>query len=113
MMNQAAGAVSSSHEHGEDQDMKENPDMKHEEFEVAGLCEMCKERIENAAKSVSGVASATWESSTKEVHIDFNGAVTSIDAIRKAIAASGHDNGKYRAPDDVYNSLPACCLYRK
>jgi len=113
MMNQTAGAVARGHDHGEDQNMKENSDMKHEEFEVAGLCEMCKERIESAAKSVSGVASATWESSTKEVQVDFNGAVTSIDAIRKAIAASGHDNGKYRAPDDVYNSLPACCLYRK
>jgi Cu(I)/Ag(I) efflux system membrane fusion protein len=113
MMNQAAGAVSRGHDHGENQNMKENSDIKQEVFEVAGLCEMCKERIESAAKSVSGVASAIWESSTKEVHVDFNGAVTSIDAIRKAIAASGHDNGKYMAPDDVYNSLPACCLYRK
>jgi Cu(I)/Ag(I) efflux system membrane fusion protein len=113
MMNQVGEVVSAGHEHGGVQNMTEHSDMKHEEFEVAGLCEMCKERIENAAKSVRGVASATWESSTREVHIDFNGALTSIEAIRKAIAASGHDNGKYTAPDDVYNSLPACCLYRK
>lgn len=113
MMNQVGEVVSAGHENGGVQNMTDHSDMKHEEFEVAGLCEMCKERIENAAKSVRGVASATWESSTREVHIDFNGALTSIDAIRKAIAASGHDNGKYKAPDDVYNSLPACCLYRK
>lgn len=112
MMNQAGGTVSTGHDHGGVQNMTENSAMKHEKFEVQGLCEMCKERIESAAKSVRGVVSATWEASTKEIHIDFDGTVTSIDAIRKAIAASGHDNGKYRAPDDVYSSLPACCLYR-
>ncbi len=125
MMNTSGGQAASGHDHGNIQNMPANSDpqnspesqdmkdMKHEMFEVSGLCEMCKDRIETAAKSVRGVASATWESSTKQVHVDFNGAVTSLYAIRKAIAAAGHDNGNYKAPDDVYNSLPACCLYRK
>jgi Cu(I)/Ag(I) efflux system membrane fusion protein len=113
MMNTAGEIASTGHEHGNILNMPESTDTRHETFEVSGLCEMCKERIESTAKSVRGVASATWDSSTKEVHIDFNGAETSLDAIRKAIAAAGHDNGKYKAPDDVYNSLPECCLYRK
>ncbi|MBE0667959.1 MAG: cation transporter, partial [Bacteroidales bacterium] len=73
----------------------------------------CKERIETAASSVSGVSSAKWDTGTKEAHIEFDPGVTTLDAIRKVIAAAGHDNGKYLAPDDVYNSLPECCLYRK
>jgi membrane fusion protein, copper/silver efflux system len=90
--------------------MQEN---KHEIFEVSGNCEMCKERIETAAKSVKGVSSASWDVSTKKAHIGFNSSVTSLDIVQKTIADAGHDNVKYRAPDEVYNKLPECCLYRK
>jgi Cu(I)/Ag(I) efflux system membrane fusion protein len=73
---------------------------------------MCKERIETAAKSVSGVASAEWSTETKLLHISFDSGKTNIDAIQKAIAQSGHDTEKYKAPDNVYKELPECCLYR-
>jgi Cu(I)/Ag(I) efflux system membrane fusion protein len=90
--------------------MKEN---RNEIFDVSGNCEMCMERIETTAKSVKGVVSASWDINTKKILVRYNGSVTSLDAIQKAIADSGHDNVKYRAPDDVYNKLPECCLYRK
>lgn len=83
------------------------------QFKVSGNCEMCKERIETAAKSVAGVASAEWSTETKLMIVSFEGGKTNVDAIQKVIAKSGHDTGKYQAPDDVYNSLPECCLYRK
>ena len=82
------------------------------QFKVSGNCEMCKERIETAAKSVAGVASAEWSTETKMLHLNFDGGKTSSDAIQKAIAKSGHDTEKYKAPDDVYKALPDCCLYR-
>jgi len=96
------------------------PDMKEDHartqnmvFKVSGNCEMCKDRIETAAKSVKGVISATWNMDTKMAAVEFDQSVTSLEAIQKAIAIAGHDNGKYLAPDEVYNKLPDCCLYRK
>ena len=83
------------------------------QFKVSGNCEMCKERIETAAKSVAGVASAEWSAETKLLHISFDGGKTNIDTIQKAIAKAGHDTEKYKAPEDVYKALPECCLYRQ
>jgi len=85
----------------------------HEEFRVEGLCGMCKERIETTAKTVRGVESAAWNAGTKQLHLSFDKSLTNIDDVKKAIADAGHDNDKYRAPDETYNSLPECCLYRK
>ena len=83
------------------------------QFKVSGNCEMCKDRIETAAKSVSGLSTADWSSETKMLHVQFDGAKTNSDVIQKAIAKVGHDTEKYKAPDDVYKELPECCLYRK
>jgi Cu(I)/Ag(I) efflux system membrane fusion protein len=94
-------------------EMKGMETLKKETFEVSGLCEMCKERIETAAKSVKGVSSASWDMNTRLLQIGFNTKAATLDAVQKAIADAGHDNVKYRAPDDVYNKLPECCLYRK
>jgi Cu(I)/Ag(I) efflux system membrane fusion protein len=84
-----------------------------QQFKVSGNCEMCKERIETAAKSVSGVTSADWSSETKMLHVQFDGAKTNSNVIQKAIALVGHDTEKFKASDEVYKALPECCLYRK
>ena len=83
------------------------------QIKVSGNCDMCKDRIETAAKSVSGVSLAEWSTETKMLHVEFDGKMTNSDAIQKAIAAVGHDTEKYKAQDYVYNKLPECCLYRK
>ena len=95
MMNQAGGAA-----------------INHAEFMVEGKCEMCKERIETTAMSVKGVESATWDIDNKMLHLAYDKSHTSLETVQKAIAQAGHDNSKYRAPDEVYNNLPECCLYR-
>ena len=82
-------------------------------FRVSGNCDQCKERIEAAAKSVAGVKSADWEANTGKMEVQFEQDKTNPDAIQRAIAKAGHDTGKYKAGDEVYKSLPACCLYRK
>ena len=86
---------------------------EHAMFGVKGACDMCKQRIEDAAKSVKGVTSASWDKEAQMVHLQFNPEQTSADAIAKAIAKAGHDNDKYKADDSVYNKLPACCKYRQ
>jgi len=87
--------------------------MEHQTIKVSGNCDQCKTRIETAAKSVSGVSSADWSSETKMLHLQFDGAKTSLDAIQKVIAIAGHDTENYKASDAAYKALPECCKYRK
>jgi len=82
-------------------------------FGVSGNCDLCKERIEKAAKSVNGVSSAVWDVKTKKIQVEFNATRTNPDAIQKAIAKVGHDTEKFKATNEAYNKLPECCLYRK
>ena len=86
---------------------------KTEKFKVAGNCGMCETRIEKAAKSVDGVASADWNQETKMVEVSFDTEKTDLNAIHKAIADSGHDTEKYSARDEVYDKLPGCCKYER
>ncbi len=87
--------------------------MQHSSFIASGNCDLCKERIETAAKSVKGVSSAAWDDKTKQIHVEFDSKVTNLDDIQKAIAKVGHDTEKYKASIETYNSLPECCKYRK
>ena len=86
---------------------------EHAMLNVKGKCEMCKDRIEKAAKGVEGVSFASWDMEKQELHLNFDSAKTSMETISKALAASGHDTDKDKAPDEVYNALPACCKYRE
>ena len=82
-------------------------------FTVAGNCDMCKDRIESAAKSVNGVINAEWSAEKQMVQILFDQQKTNADVVQKAIAVSGHDTEKFKADDDVYSKLPECCLYKR
>jgi copper chaperone CopZ len=84
---------------------------KTETLKVSGNCDMCKARIEKAAK-IDGVTKAEWSEKTKTLTTTFDPAKTSIDAIGKKIAAAGHDNDKAKASNVVYDKLPSCCQYR-
>jgi Cu(I)/Ag(I) efflux system membrane fusion protein len=83
------------------------------EFRVSGLCEMCTDRIETAARSVKGVSNAIWNIKSNMITVEFRDSETTPDSIHKAIAQAGHDTDKFKADDKVYGALPECCLYRK
>ena len=85
---------------------------EHAMFGVKGSCDMCKERIEKAAKGVNGVLSAHWDKDTQMIHLQYNPQKTSPKAISKAIAKVGHDTDMDKADKAVYDKLPACCHYR-
>lgn len=93
--------------------LSDNPDVIKGMLAVSGLCEMCKERIEKTALSVPGVSSATWDMNTKKLSFGYKGNLTVQNKVAQAVADAGHDNELFKAKDDVYNALPACCLYRK
>jgi len=128
MMNPSGGKVSTGHDHGgmeiensKSGDMSgmdmgsgsEKAKTEHQMVKVSGNCDQCKDRIETAAKSVSGVTSAEWGAETKMLHVQFDGGKTNLDEIQKAIAKVGHDTEKFKASDAAYKALPECCLYRK
>ncbi len=91
-----------------------NPDtsLKFKKIQCQGMCEMCKERIENTVKEFKNIQFADWDIETKILSLGYN-SEPDFDAITKAIALVGHDNENYKAPDEVYKKLPACCKYRK
>jgi len=80
-------------------------------IEVLGNCDMCKKRIEKAAFSVKGVKYASWDNSSGQLRLIYNGLKTDIDTIEKQIAAAGHDTEHHNASKDIYDQLPACCQY--
>lgn len=83
---------------------------KTDTFKVYGNCNMCKNRIEKAAK-LEGVTSAVWNVDTKIMTVTYDNAKVTNEDIQKKIAAAGHDTEKQTAKDDVYKKLPGCCLY--
>lgn len=88
----------------------QNGKSKTETIKVAGNCGMCEERIEKAA-GIDGVESASWDAKTRLLALNFDPSKTNADAVAKKVAAVGHDAGKYKADEKVYNSLPGCCKY--
>jgi hypothetical protein len=80
-------------------------------LKVSGKCDMCKSRIENAAKTVSGVHHAIWNESTGILTYSYDANVKKED-VSDAIRKVGHDTSLGKAPEDAYNKLPACCKYR-
>ncbi len=85
---------------------------KTEKIDVSGACGMCKTRIEKAATGVDGVKDAVWDSKTQVLKVTYDEKKTSIESVQKAVVAVGHDSGKLKADDKVYNALPGCCKYR-
>lgn len=83
---------------------------KTQDFSVSGLCGMCKTRIEKAAKT-AGAIQATYSIELQKLTTTWDENTTNSDQILKQIADVGHDNEKYKAPEEVYNQLPDCCHY--
>ncbi len=80
-------------------------------LKVSGNCDMCKERIETAAKG-KGVRQASWDPETKWLTLSYDTLLTRIEKVHGRIADAGHDTELKKAKEDTYNALPECCLYR-
>jgi mercuric ion binding protein len=84
---------------------------KTESFKVNGNCDMCKARIEKAAKTVDGVTTAAWNKDTKVMAVKLDSTKTNVHKVEMAIAKAGHDTEMHKATDEAYNKLPGCCKY--
>ncbi len=88
-------------------------EIKTASFSVNGNCGMCEQRIEDAAMSVEGVASADWDLSAKKIELAFDQQGVDLNEVHEAIALAGHDTEKVRTSDEAYDNLHACCKYER
>jgi periplasmic mercuric ion binding protein len=82
-------------------------------FTTLGNCSICKNRIESAIKTLSGIDDVLWESETKVTNVTYDESLTDIYTIMKKVAEVGDDNEWYRADDIVYDNLTSCCKYSR
>lgn len=80
-------------------------------FDVNGVCEMCKERIEKAVLKTKGVKYCNWSIETHQLSVIMDENKVNELTIHKNIAAVGHDTKKVKATKEAYNSLHSCCKY--
>jgi len=119
MMNPKGGQSGTGHDHSgmdmktseQEEEKDATPVMEHAMVKVYGNCVMCKDRIEEAANNLEGVVSAVWDMDTKMLHLEYDPSEVKVIEVEEAIAAVGHDTENQRAPDEVYDELPGCCLF--
>ena len=86
-------------------------------YKVAGICGMCKNRIETAALKTKGVKFALWNVASKELKLIIDERKANKAITQQNILAVGHDiiieGGKTKkATELAYNSVHPCCKYR-
>jgi len=79
---------------------------------VAGVCGMCKERIEKVAMGTAGILSADWDEESQYLTIAFEKELFSEMGLHKNLADAGHETDLYEADQQAYDALPACCWYK-
>lgn len=80
-------------------------------LKVYGNCGMCQDRIENIAKDVIGVNTATWDDSEQLLTITYQESLFTEMDLHQELVAVGHDTDKMKATDEVYENLHGCCKY--
>lgn len=86
--------------------------VKEKTAHVYGNCELCKARIEAAAK-IKGVNEASWNVDSKLLTFKLDTTITSVESILRAVAAVGHDNEAFMGNDYAYQKLPERCHYER
>ena len=81
-------------------------------FNVNGLCDMCKDRIEDAL-DVKGIKFSEWNEETHNCTVVYKPSLITSIEIHQLIADVGHDTDSIKATDEVYGNLHHCCQYRK
>ena len=81
-----------------------------EKIKVWGNCDMCKTKIEKAAKA-AGAATADWNDESKILYVTYSASKSNNKKIQQKIADAGYDTQDERATDAAFNKLPGCCKY--
>ena len=83
---------------------------------VSGVCEMCKDRIEQSASGISFVQMSEYVLEEQTLYVFYQSKVLNdkeaADSIAQKLASIGHDAAHYTATDEAYQQLHDCCKYR-
>ncbi len=82
-------------------------------FNLSILINIFLKNIKINSYENDGVTAADWNQETMMLAIEFDADKVNLDHVHKIIAEAGHDTEKYRAKDEVYQGLPACCHYER
>ncbi|MEE9349863.1 MAG: hypothetical protein V3U80_07435 [Flavobacteriaceae bacterium] len=82
-------------------------------FQVEGVCEMRKERIEKACLDTKVVKMATWNVESHQLVVILTEKKTTVKKLKENIAKVGHDTDDAKATDEVYAKMHECCKYRE
>lgn len=93
-------------------DSKPTKEIMQDTIFVDGICNMCKDRIENAAL-VRGVKKVEWNKATSELVVIYDSSKTSLNIIQLSINEAGYDTRDHKAKLEDYKRLPKCCAYRE
>ena len=91
---------------------EKSKEIKTATFKVAGNCEQCKARIENAA-DIKGVKIAEWDVKSQMLKVIYKADKVSENKIKEAILKAGHDVEGQKGLESSYKKLPECCQYRE
>jgi mercuric ion binding protein len=97
---------------GQTKDNSKIMSTKTEIIKVSGNCDMCKTRIEKAAR-IDGVSKAEWSDETKLLTLVYDPSKVNSNDVQQKIAAIGYDTEKIKADDKAYKNLPGCCQYNR
>lgn len=81
-------------------------------IQVAGVCEMCEERIENAAL-LKGVKKVEWTPESHALIVVYRTDKVTIEEIAQSVADAGHDNEIMNTSEEAYDKIHSCCKYRE
>ncbi|MFT5183055.1 MAG: mercuric ion binding protein [Flavobacteriales bacterium] len=82
------------------------------EFEVGGVCDMCKKRIEKTM-DIAGVVFAEYELDTHTLSLVYKPNKIDEEKIHELLNEAGHDTEKSKATDEQYDAIHNCCKYRE
>ncbi len=74
---------------------------------------MCEKTIESSLNGHEGIGKADWDKETKMISVTYDPSIMDEEKIKEKIAGVGYDSDSHRAKDEVYNSLPNCCKYKR
>ncbi len=72
-------------------------------------CGSCKNRVETALLSISGIKHADMNVSKKNISVSFDASKITEKQIKTAISKTGFSAGDVPADPDAYDNLDDCC----
>jgi copper chaperone len=65
--------------------------MEHARFKMSGMkCGGCESTVKAAVNDISGVLSSTASARDGQVEVEYDAALTTLDAIKQAVVAKGY-----------------------